>query len=112
MDEFDSLDAVDIDWENPFDEIRSSEVLEIDLLFLNNGIKVVKEDEKGDEYTQFRFKCVREDISKPSEVTYITSSKRLIEEIAMVAPIKDKHLTVVKSGTGFQTKYRVTERTE
>ena len=52
---------------------------------------------------------MRIDISNPSEITYITSSKRLIEEIAFVAPIKDKDIQIIKTGTGFQTKYKVVE---
>ena len=98
-----------IDWENPFSEIRSSEIADIKLTFLDNGRKLIKLDEKDEEYTQYKFKCMRIDISNPSEITYITSSKRLVEEIAFVAPIKDKDIQIIKSGTGFQTKYKVVE---
>ena len=76
---------------------------------MDNGRKLIKQDEKGEDYTQYKFKCIRIDISNPSEVTYITSSKRLIEEIAFVAPIKDKDIQIIKTGTGFQTKYKVVE---
>lgn len=106
MEEFEDTE---IDWENPFDEIRSSEVAEIVLEFQDNGKKVIKEDDKGEEYTQFKFDCIRMDISNPADVLYTTSSKRLIEEMGEHAPIKDKTLKIVKSGTGFQTKYKVTE---
>ena len=102
-------EGLEIDWENPFDDIRSSEVDDIKLTFLDNGRKVVKQDEKGSEYTQFRFKCMRIDISNPAEITYITSSKRLIDEITFVAPIKDKDVQILRTGTGFQTKYKVVE---
>ena len=64
---------------------------------------------KGEDYTQYIFKCVREDISNPTEITYTTSSKRLIEEMVDNAPVKGKTLKIVKSGTGFQTKYNVVE---
>lgn len=108
-DEFEDEFYAEIDWENPFDEIRSSEVEKIKLKFLNNGRKVQKEDDKGEEYTQFKFDCTRMDISNPADVVYTTSSKRLIEELAEHAPIAGKILSIVKSGTGFQTKYKVTE---
>ena len=98
-----------IDWENPFDDIRSSEIDDIKLTFLDNGRKVIKQDEKGEDYTQYKFKCMRIDISNPAEVKYITSSKRLIEEISSVAPIKDKDIQIIRTGTGFQTKYKVKE---
>ena len=98
-----------IDWENPFDDIRSSEVDSIDLEFLDNGKKVIKEDDKGENYTQFRFKAIRKDITNPAEITYITSSKRLIEEISEHAPIEGKTVNITKTGSGFQTKYKVKE---
>lgn len=109
MSEWDEDEGTEIDWENPFTEIRSSEVSEIILEFLDNGMKFQRVDEKGEEYTQYKFKCIRQDISNPAEVTYITSSKRLIEEIVSVAPIKGKTCKIVKTGTGFQTKYSVKE---
>lgn len=98
-----------IDWENPFDDIRSSEVDDIKLTFLDNGRKLTKLDEKDEEYTQYKFKCTRIDISNPADITYITSSKRLIEEISFVAPIKGKDIQILRTGTGFQTKYKVVE---
>jgi len=102
-------EGVPIDWENPYDEIRSSEITEIELTFLDNGRKILKEDDKGEMYTQFKFKCVREDISNPSEITFITSSRRLTDEIALIHPIKDKTVKITKTGTGFNTKYRLDE---
>ena len=99
----------EIDWENPFDDIRSSEVSDITLEFLDNGIKVTKEDESGAEYKQYKFSCVRTAITNPSEVNYTTSSKRLIEAMVPFKPIKGKELRIVKTGTGFQTMYSITE---
>lgn len=98
-----------IDWENPFDAIRSSEVEDIKLEMLDNGRKLTKQDQDGEDYTQYKFKCKRVDIKTPAEITYITSSKRLIEEIQFVAPIEGKTLQITKSGTGFQTQYKVKE---
>ena len=108
-DELDDVEFQEIDWENPFDDIRSSEIADIKLKFENNGRKAIREDDKGVEYTQFKFDVIRMDISNPSAVSYTTSSKRLIDEFAEHAPIKGKILQIVKSGTGFQTKYKVTE---
>jgi hypothetical protein len=99
----------EIDWENPFSEIRSSEITDITLTFNNNGKKVIKFDDKGEEYSQFKFDCVREDISNPSGVLFTTSSKRLVEDIALLAPIKGKKVQIIKTGSGFQTKYKVKE---
>lgn len=104
-----SEQEVPIDWESPFDEIRSSEVDTIALNFYDNGVKLLKEDDKGDLYTQFKFRCLRTDITNPKDIIYITSSKRLIDEIALFAPIKGKDLQIDKSGSGFQTRYKVTE---
>ena len=104
-----SEEETPIDWESPFDDIRSSEVDSIALHFNTNGVKLLKEDEKGDIYTQFKFQCTRTDITNPKEVIYITSSKRLIESIANYAPIEGKDLQIEKSGSGFQTRYTVTE---
>lgn len=106
---YEDEEGSDIDWENPFYEIRSSEINEIDVEFLDNGKKVVKTDEKGEEYTQYRFKCVRTDIENPAEIVYITSSKRLIEAVQGIAPIKGKTVKIEKTGSGFQTKYKITE---
>ena len=96
-----------IDWENPFDEIRSSEVVDITLEFLDNGIKVSKVDDKGNDYTQYKWSCMRMDIDNPSEVIYMTSSKLLIKEFMLEAPLEGKTFDINRSGTGFQTKYKV-----
>ena len=98
-----------IDWENPFDDIRSSEVESITFKFLDNGRKIVREDDKGEEYTQYNFKVLRTDISNPAEVKYITSSKKLIKSLELIAPFSDKEVEITKSGTGFQTQYTVKE---
>lgn len=102
-------EGMEIDWENPFDDIRSSELEDITFKFLDNGRKIIKEDDKGEEYTQFNFKVLRTDISNPAEIKYITSSKRLIEDIGGLAPIKGKEVQVTKTGSGFQTRYKVVE---
>jgi len=107
MDEWD--EGVEIDWESPFNEIRSSEVDSIVLEFLDNGRLVVKEDDKGEEYSQYNFNCIRQDMANPKEMKYITSSKRLIEQFINFAPIEGKTLKITKSGSGFQTRYTVTE---
>ncbi|MCP4648579.1 MAG: hypothetical protein GY853_00680 [PVC group bacterium] len=99
--------GVPIDWENPFDEIRSSEVDDITLEFLDNGVKVSKMDDKGNSYTQFKWSCMRMDISNPSEVLYLTSSKKLIAELRTEAPLVGRTFQILRSGTGFQTKYNV-----
>ena len=102
-------EGMSIDWENPFDDIRSSEVDEITFKFLDNGRKIIREDDKGEEYTQFNFKVLRTDISNPAEVKYITSSKKLIKSLELIAPIKDKEVVINKTGSGFQTQYTVRE---
>jgi len=60
-------------------------------------------------YTQFSFKVLRTDISNPAEIKYITSSKRLIEDIQGIAPLEGKEVEVTRTGTGFQTRYKVEE---
>ena len=102
-------EGMPIDWENPFSAIRSSEIESIELDFNDNGRKIMKEDEKGDIYEQFKFKCTRIDMTTPAEVIYITSSKKLIKQLEMLAPIKDKEIKIVKSGSGYQTQYIATE---
>ena len=101
-------EGIPIDWENPFTEIRSSEIESIELDFNDNGRKLLKEDDKGDLYTQFKFKCTRLDMSNPAEIVYITSSKKLIKQLELLAPVKDKEIKIIKSGTGFQTMYVAT----
>ena len=98
-----------IDWENPFDYIRSSEVNEITLEFLDNGIKLKKLDENDEEYVLFVWKCIRKDITNPTEITYSTSSKRLIDGLTLEAPMKGKTLDIFKTGSGFQTQYKIKE---
>jgi len=97
----------DVDWECPYDEIRSSEVQNITVKFLDNGKKVTKMDDKEQPYTQYRFRVIKLDMTNPKEITYTTSSKRLIDEIALEAPIKDKSFEIIKTGTGFQTSYKL-----
>lgn len=97
----------EIDWENPFDEIRSAEINEITLMFLTNGVKRKLEDAKGKEYNQYRFRTQRLDIENPQEITFTTSSKTLIEEFQEEAPIKDKVAYITRSGSGVNTKYKV-----
>ena len=107
---WDDAEAEDIDWEMPSDEIRSSEVDEIVLTFVDNGKKLRKMDDKGIEYNQFKFRGVREDISNPREITYITSSKRLVEdELSVLAPIEGKTVKITRTGSGFQTRYKAVE---
>jgi len=98
-----------IDWENLYDEIKSSEVNEITLEFNTNGSKVRRKDDKGAYYNIFKFKGIRLDISNPSEVTYTTSSKRLMDELQDLKPLKGKKLHIVKKGSSFQTTYQVKE---
>ena len=99
-----------IDWEAPFDDIRSSELTTpVQLEFLDNGYKIQKEDDKGELYTQFKWRVIRKDISNPREVLFLTSSKRLIEDMTLEAPMEGKILEISKSGTGFQTRYKVKE---
>ncbi len=105
--EFEEDMGVPIDWENPFDEIRSSELEDITLEFLENGRKLLKEDDKGDVYTQFKWKCMRVDISEPAEVVYMTSSKKLINQLKLEAPLESKTFNIKRMGTGFQTQYTV-----
>ena len=69
----------EIDWENLYDDIRSSEVSDITLKFLDNGFKGKFEDENGDLYTKFMWSCIRTGISNPTEVNYSTSSRRLMD---------------------------------
>ena len=107
MDDYDEGEP--IDWENPFDDIRSSEVEDITLEFLDNGRKLLKEDDKGDVYTQFKWKCMRMDITNPAEIIYMTSSKKLIGELKLEAPVEGKTFNIKRSGTGFQTQYKVSK---
>ena len=100
--------AEDIDWENLYDEIRSSEIQEIKLKFLDNGKKITQLDDKEQPYTQFRFNCSRLDTKKEYAITYITSSKRLMEALKTLKPLKGKSLKITKTGANFQTNYIVT----
>ena len=98
-----------IDWENPFDEYRSSEVSDITLEFLDNGVKAKLEDEDGKLYTKYKWSCIRTQIENPTEIMYSTSSKRLIDAFELLKPVKGKELRIVKTGTGFGTMYSVSE---
>lgn len=99
----------EIDWENIYDDIRSSEVSDITLEFLDNGFKGKFEDENGKPYTKYMWSCIRTGITNPTEVNYSTSSRRLMDAMELVAPVKGKELRIVKTGTAFQTMYTVTE---
>ena len=103
------IEADDIDWENPFDDIRSSEVNEITIKFIDNGKRISREDDDGSPYTLFTFKCIRLDVSKKPEITYTTSSKRLIESLKLFTPLKGKSVKIIKQGSNFQTIYTVIE---
>ena len=96
-----------INWDNPFKQIRSSEADDITLRFLENGRVVQMEDEKGNTYDQFRWKCMRTDIPEEDEVEYMTSSKLLINDLKLEMPLKGNEFQIIRAGTGFQTKYKV-----
>ena len=99
MTEKNSEDLIEepIDWESPFDSIRSAEINDVKLQFLDNGVKTRPLDEKGEEYTLFKFNCIRIDMKKPKEVSYSTSSKRLIEELMPLYPQKNKKFHITRS---------------
>jgi len=99
-----------IDWENPFDVIRSAEIDgSITLFFKDNGTKNSRVDDKGKSYTQYSFECIRTDITNPAEILFTTSSSRLIDAMTAFAPIKEKELKVIRTGTGYGTQYSVEE---
>ena len=99
----------EIDWESPDDVIRSSEVTDITLKFLDNGVNVTKLDDKDVPYKVKVFSCIHVGIKKPREIEFTSSSKRFSDAIKIIAPPKGKTLHIVKTGTLFNTQYSITE---
>ena len=98
-----------IDWDNPFDSIRSSELTEISLKFLDNGEFDEEEDEKTSEYYRvYKFDCIRLDVPKKNKILYTTSAKTLINALKTLMPIKGKSFKINKPSGNFPT-YTVIE---
>ena len=98
-----------IDWEFPFDDIRSAEIDDITMEFMDEGVKLKKYDDKDQAYEQFKWHVVVKNIATPKEIVYRTSSKKLINDLQLEQPLEGKTLNINRTGTGFQTRYKVKE---
>ena len=101
-----------MNYECPYDVVRSSERSEIIIKFLNNADDLIDEDPlTHEDYQYFEYDAMFIG-SKPDfnrKIKYKTSSKRLTNALMEHQPVKGKTFKIIKMGEKTQTFYTVAE---